>query len=638
MNKTEYLKRHLLESARDTGENMVLEDLTTDSGDPPPIVGGQWMSMEEITQLTEIGWPVAEKNGKTLLLPMCHAMIIGSTGRGKTTVGYQNIVRVFARMKKPPSLFLTDAKGDCTPRYIQILRKTHTVYVVNCMDPSFSRTFNSLLSIYDDYHEAKRLKKALESKDGGMTANGLLPIRDPKERLAAIDRRNMLLDHMEENINTITNHIIQTTDPKSMHWDCGARSMLKAIILASLFYSEDESYGIRRKNFHIGLISQIARSVQNDCDPLIQFLHNMNHPEIEQTIHSTYEIHAKQTRDSYISTLNTALTRYVSRCIQILSHSSTLDLEEIVTSSKPVAIFVMTDDSRKNTLEFTSMLFQTLVLKLKNTADRSPEHCLDRDFVLLLDEACNCSSMLSNNISSMISTLRSRKIWLAIGVQTVDQLTALYGESVARTIIDNCGMKMFYGSNNRECKEYFSAELGRHQVENISYSISVDAISKSVHSVPVPLVPVSHLERLCLGEFFVIHEKLQNVRLKARMTPFFRRNDVDHTVIDLKDYECYEQDYFDPDDQSFDIEKVVDLWEKRHTPPKPSRKDWDYFDRMFREEKEEDSEAGDEDGLEELHNTASDDGDNTDDATCLMDLLSGIQSKPWPDSDPCDPQ
>ena len=638
MNKTEYLKRHLLEKARDTGENAVLEDLTEDIGDPPPIIGGRWLSMEEISQLTKIGWPAAEKNGKTLLLPMCHAMIIGSTGRGKTTVGYENSVRVFARMKKPPSLFLTDAKGDCTPIYIQMLRRTHTVYVVNCMDPSFSRTFNSLLSIYDDYHEAKRIKKALQSQDGDVTVDDLPPIRDPKERLSAIDRRNMLLDQMEENINTIIHHIIQTTDPKSMHWDSGARAMLKAIILAALFYSEDESYGINRENFHVGLIAQIARSVQDDCDPLIEFLHNVNHPEIEQTVHATYELHAKQTRDSFIATLNTCLTRYVSRCIQILSHNSTLDLDEIVTSPKPVAIFVITDDSRQNTLEFTSMLFQTLVLKLKNAADRSPNHCLDRHFVFLLDEACNCSSMLSNNISSMISTLRSRRIWLSIGVQTIDQLKALYGESVSKIIIDNCGMKLFFGSTNHECKEYFSAELGRHQVEDITYSISVDSISKSVRTVTAPLVPVSRLERLRLGEFFVSHEKLQNVRLKARITPFFLRNDVDHTAADLRDYGCYEQDYFDPDDHSFDIEKVVDLWKKRHTPPKPSRKGWNYFDRMFREEMEEGSETSEEDGLEELRDMASANGDNTDDSTYLMDLLSDIQGNLRPDSDPRDPQ
>jgi hypothetical protein len=246
--------------------------------------------------------------------------------------------------------------------------------------------------------------------------------------------------------------------------------------------------------------------------------------------------------------------------------------------------------------------------------------------------------MLSNNISSMISTLRSRKIWLSIGVQTIDQLTALYGESVSKTIIDNCGMKLFFGSNNRECKEYFSAELGRHQIEDVTYSISVDSISKSVRTVTVPLVPVSQLEHMHLGEFFIIHEKLQNVRLKARITPFFLRNDVDHTAADLKDYGCYEPDFFDPDDYSFDIEKVVDLWKERHTPPRSSRNGWNYFDRMFREEMEEDSETNEEDGLEELRNTASDDGDNTDDATCLMDLLSGIQSKPRPDSDPRDPQ
>ena len=159
-----------------------------------------------------------------------------------------------------------------------------------------------------------------------------------------------------------------------------------------------------------------------------------------------------------------------------------------------------------------------------------------------------------------------------------------------------------------------------------------------MRTVTAPLVPVSRLERLRLGEFFVIHEKLQNVRLKARITPFFLRNDVDHTAADLRDYGCYEQDYFDPDDHSFDIEKVVDLWKKRHTPPKPSRKGWNYFDRMFREEMEEGSETSEEDGLEELRDMASANGDNTDDSTYLMDLLSDIQGNLRPDSDPRDPQ
>ena len=602
MNISENIKKAAVEDARQYGEDTILYDLTAEGGDCPDIAGGQWLSDEEISRMTELGWPVAEKNGKTLFLSMSHALILGATGRGKTTVGYQNIARVFARMKKPPSLFITDAKGDGVPVFIPLLEATHDIYVVNCMNPSLSLTFNSLLDIYDAYHEAHRIKLALQDDTIDLVFDGKTYPTKAMARAMANAKRNTILDLMDENISTTVNIIVKTTDPKSMSWDNGARSMLRAIILAALFYSEDERYGITRENFHIGTIAQIARSVQDDCEYLISFLHHVHNPEIEQTIHATYQLQAKQTRDSYVSSLNNALSRYVSRIIQVLSHSSSLDLNQIVCSSRPVAIFVISDDSRQNTVAFAAMLFQTFVQKLKNTAARSPNHCLDRDFVFLLDEVCNCSSMLSDQISGMISTLRCYKIWLSLGVQTLDQLKALYGDNTAKTIVDNCGLKLFFGSNNMDCKEYFSREMGKRQVSCKTFNTTADTASRSISSATVPLLPVSQLEQLEIGEFFVIHERLKNIRLKARMLPLFARTDVAHTEADMTAYGVLEQDMFDPEHNLIDVEKIVERWEDDHCKCSGlSMRGRDYYKSLFAGM---DSLCGDESG--EMEETEED--------------------------------
>ena len=624
MKKNEYIKRAVLESAMGTEENAILLDLTAEGEEYPDVEGGRWFSDEELSKLEEVGWPVAERNGKTLLVRMAHTLVLGSTGRGKSTVAYQNMVRVFSMMKRPPSIFMTDIKGDCSPILIPLLAKTHDIYVFNCMNPSISETYNSLLSIYDNYHEAQKIKCDLDADAIDLTFEGKTYPDKQHARSMANEKRNKLLDQMEESIGTIVNIIITTTDPKNLVWDNGGRSMLRAIIRAALYYSEDECYGISREKFHIGTIAQIARSVQNECEPLIEFLRQVGQPEIEQTVSATYQLHAKQTRDSYVATLCTNLSRYVSRCIQILSHSSTIDLDKIATSPNPVAIFIITDDSRQNTIEYSAMFFQTLVQKLKNTADSSPRHCLERDHIFLLDEAANCSSMLSGNISSMISALRSRRIWLALGVQTLDQLRALYGERVATTIVDNSALMLFFGSNNRSCKEWFSSEMGRHQVERETYNMTPDSISKSIHSETIPLVPVSQLEQLKLGEFFVIHEKLQNVRLKATMTPFFARNDIDHEVADLREYGNYDRDFFDPDENFIDIEKIVELWKERHEPPARKNSRWgDYFNRFHDDDtKEEDSIVccEDEDEVQDDEKMQNQEGDEDKDSETPSDF------------------
>jgi len=77
-----------------------------------------------------------------------------------------------------------------------------------------------------------------------------------------------------------------------------------------------------------------------------------------------------------------------------------------------------------------------------------------------------------------------------LSVQSYLQLAVVYDKMRADIIRDNCNSQLFLGSQNRETKEVFSKECGKHTIPTLS-ALYNDAD----HSLDtVPLVPVSQLD------------------------------------------------------------------------------------------------------------------------------------------------
>ena len=68
-------------------------------------------------------------------------------------------------------------------------------------------------------------------------------------------------------------------------------------------------------------------------------------------------------------------------------------------------------------------------------------------------------------IAAALSTLRSKKITIALVLQSPAQLDMIYGHAAARVIMDNCVYKAILGACDAESQETFSLLMGTQSVE-----------------------------------------------------------------------------------------------------------------------------------------------------------------------------
>ena len=528
-----------------------------------------WTSREDIGNLDVPGLVQYYDGEKIMLLPFSHTLVTGSTGTGKSEVFYKNQVEICSMMPESirPSIFITDVKGSLHEDLASTLEERgYKVIVYDMRNAYRTDKYNFLTQIFDQYTESEKIRKALASDTVKRTFDGERFSSVEIARAAAEAKMCALIDEVERLITEIA-FIIVPLQPnaKEQTWTDGARTMFKAILWTMLKRSADEKNRMTRDKFTIANVCRIAFSTGDECDDIISWLRKAEDILcVQSAITSNYKLHAKATRDGYISTLNTCLGEYSARAIAAMTETTDdINLKEIAKGDKPYAIFIITDDRQKTTNNICMLFINNLLNELISTADSNPTHSLSRDFVILADEFANMPQL--PNISSKITTLRSRKIWMVMAIQSLQQLEMVYGSENTAIIQDNCDIQMFLGCNNDETKERFAHSMGKKIGVKTSFNIANDSnISISKGTEDVPVVRKSDLDALELGEFYVRSRMSQN--LKTYILPHFMQKKDGDAPGPRKRADFRK---FDPNNNVYDICKVV-------RDERPTRRSFDF--------------------------------------------------------------
>ena len=517
--------------------------------------GCTWVDTKK-KERAAIGMPLCMTNdGKALMTGFTHSTIIGSTGTGKSEVIVKNYLQLFALLDKKdkPSFLASDLKGDISREMRGYLESQgYTVVVMDMKRPYQSKRYNFMSAIYDDYHEAHSIKCALKAGEIKYEFGGKTYRTQAEAKNAANARVLSLTDRVERAIVELSNIIIVCTDPDDASWFSGARTMFAAIVLTMLHDSENEANGMTREKFTIANVCRTAFTTEDDCEAIINWLKRADdNLTVQNAVMGNYELRAKVTRDGYVSTLNTALSPYTTNAVGVLTATSDdINLREIATRDKPYAIFLITDDCQKITNSIAMMLINNLLSELTEYADENGARSLKRDFVFLLDEFANMPPM--PGMSGKITTLRSRRVWMMMAVQSIQQLRQVYGEDTSDIIRDNCDTSIFLGSNNLNTKQIFSESMGQKIGIFTSYNKGNDGnTSESITASNTAVVRISELDELKLGEFYVRSRVAGN--MKSYMTPFFMRTDLKLSVKNGE--ESYRP--FDPKANRYRISDVL---------------------------------------------------------------------------------
>lgn len=459
------------------------------------------VSYDDLPNLDIEGIPIIAEEGKkdykiTFAKP-AHTLIIGTTGSGKTTTFINPTVQILANTKGKPSMLISDPKGELYALHAKSLSKRgYDVKVLDLRNPYCSIRWNPLEKPYEMYQEMLSLEdKVVVNEEEGYYVFEDKIYYDVNEKNAAVQvRKQAIFDEVYEDLNDICSVLCPVKSKNEPIWESGAKNFILAITLAMLEDSEKPELGMTKEKFNFYNVMKIATNTQNDCENLIEYFAGRS--PISKSVSLSKQVldASDKTRGSYLSTIFDKLSLFSDMSICSLTSANEIDLGEIAT--KPTALFLQIPDEKETRHTLAGMVILQTYKALVAKANTYPDLSLPRSVYLLLDEFGNLPQI--HKLEQMITVGRSRRIWLALVVQSYAQLAKVYDDKSADIIKSNCNIQIFIGTTDLKTIDEFSKKCGNYSIiqKNVSFSSSNSGVGSSISVKERPLIYPTELQQL----------------------------------------------------------------------------------------------------------------------------------------------
>ncbi len=488
----------------------------------------------------------SELKGRDLHINMyepIHALIIGTTGTGKTQKFIIPQLQVLSSTKTKPSFIVSDPKGELYEKNATKLRNEgYDVKVFNLRQPYASTRWNPLDNAFMLYQEAHEIEKQVKTHQNVNPADLKLKIiakeynnvwyefrgiaYPNKEMLDSElgSKRAELIDLAENELREIAGIICPIENKNDASWDRGAQEFVYGTLLAMLEDSRNPELGMTREKYNFYNLARICNYKDNDPENPYKSLRQYytgrdKFSKVAQLV-STAINNAPTTTKSYMGIVTARLGIFNDSGMCFATSMNEMDFDTF--ADKPTAFFIIIPDEKEARHGIATMCISQLYKKLVDLANKYPNYKLPRTVYFLLDEFANLPKI--EKIDSMITVSRSRNIFFALVIQSFSQLNAKYGDDVAQTIKGNCPIKIFIGTDDARTCEEFSKLCGEISLEttNVSESKQKDETNRSTSKSMVsrPLIYPDELGHLESGPTSEIIIKILNefpIRTKSTM-------------------------------------------------------------------------------------------------------------------------
>jgi type IV secretory pathway TraG/TraD family ATPase VirD4 len=462
---------------------------------------------------------IVDKKGKLQcnFMPGAHALVIGSTGSGKTTTFINPMIQLIGATNCGSSMIMTDPKGELFSLHSKSLKERgYDVLLLDLRDTYSSSRWNPLESIWDMYQAYANAGKGIRVHRDSMEdypnlrqvdgpANPGEPWCEWNGRAYAdmthcqddvSVEKQRIYDEMYEDLNDLISVICPVENEKDPLWEKGARSIIMATCLAMLEDSEDPRLGMTKEKFNFFNLNKALTNSENNFQGLKEYFQGRSPLSQAVTLSRQVLSAAEATMASYMSIAFDKLSMFNDRGLCGLT--SATDINAAQFAQRPTALFMKIPDEKDTRHGLAAVFVLCMYKALIKVASAREDLSLPRNVYFILDEFGNMPKI--EKFDKMITVGRSRKIWFNMVVQSYSQLNNVYGEQVADIVKSNCGLKMFIGSNDiGTCKE-FSELCGNMTVRTTSTSSSMSGkagdINISTQTQVRPLIYPSELQKL----------------------------------------------------------------------------------------------------------------------------------------------
>ena len=396
-----------------------------------------YKSAEEKTDGIVIG---AEKKGgsvEVITTSQLHALIVGTTGSGKTTGFVDQNIAVLGKSKGKPSIVISDPKKELYEKHARTLEKEgYKISVLDLREPYSSERWNPMNVLLRRIRLVKDLENNLQQKDGKYYGAGevFLSYRDARTRMQE------LKDEIYENAQDLVYTLCPVQNRDQPTWEHGARNLIFGFVLAMcedcIKGKIDESQLVLFNVYH-----NITKYCSEDTTALRNYLiEGRDEFSKVRGLVNTVLITSDKTLTSYLSEVNSYMQQLSDD--GIMSMTSENDLDVVNMDESPNAVFIIVPDERFTRHRFVTLFITQMYKELVEKANlnlrrnQTETAILKRNTYFVLDEFANLPKF--ENIEGMVTVARSRGIRFLFVLQSYSQLTAKYGRDVGDIIKTNC--------------------------------------------------------------------------------------------------------------------------------------------------------------------------------------------------------
>lgn len=496
--------------------------------------------------------------------PESHALVIGTTGTGKTQLLANPSIRILAHSKQKPSLVMTDPKGELYEDNAEVLKQEgYKIIVLNLNDPYSSSKWNPMENAYKLYQQAgqlhqevkkisnatpedcgyKRLDKdVLNGVEYGNTWFGFEKIAYPTVEMlkntVETKKRQMESEAKEKLKNIALALVPDNPQAKEKTWDDGSRDLITGIMTAMLEDSRDPELGMTLDKFNffnLYRIMNLRDPIANDRDNPLKTLtaYGEGRDEVEGTVKALMQTVCgapPNTQKSFLSTLGASVGKMLGdEGILYMTSGTDIDFEDL--AKQPTAFFIRIPDHKTERHPLGVLCVNQLYTALVDVANRTvnPKNgktgSLLRPVYFILDEFGNMPQI--PGFGTMVTVGRSRKIFFEVILQSYSQLDIKYGQDEAKNIRGNFQTELFLGCEDMNTIQAFSDACGEttvfHEEKNKSKNTKNDeqgeTISTSTQRTRKPLIDKQELRQL--PKWTIVAKLFREAIMKDTMTPFF---------------------------------------------------------------------------------------------------------------------
>lgn len=280
--------------------------------------------------------------------------------------------------------------------------------------------------------------------------------------------------HDDKDVLKLITNLIRNTTPKGSQtndpfWEKSETALLEGLCLFLLHEAPKE-----KQNFTMVMEMIAAADVREDDEyyisPLDRLFNDLQREKPNSLAVKQYNIYkqaAGKTAKSILISVGVRLAAFNLESIASITSTDELELEKV--GERKTAIFAVIPDNDSTFNFLVGMLYTQLFQTLYYQADIVHGGELPVPVHFLMDEFANVA--LPDEFDKLLSTMRSRQIFVSIIIQNLAQIKALYKDAW-ESIVGNCDELYYLGGNEQSTHKFISEYLGKETLDTNTYGKS----------------------------------------------------------------------------------------------------------------------------------------------------------------------